>query len=65
MQCLDQRCRLQHALAALDLTLEQNKQRELLMLAHRKEAIALTSRIETADVDVDQLLAATRTDTPS
>lgn len=50
--------KMMHALAALDLTPEQNKQRELLLLAHRKEAIALTSQIETADVDVDTLLLA-------
>ena len=50
--------RMMHALASLDLTPEQNKQRELLMLAHRKEAIALSSQMQTADVELDELLLA-------
>ena len=50
--------KMMHALAALDLTPEQNKQREQLMLAHRKEAIALSSQMQTADVEIDELLLA-------
>jgi len=50
--------KMMHALASLDLTPEQNKQREQLMLAHRKEAIALSSQMQTADVEIDELLLA-------